>query len=79
MYTLQYITMFLVESKIMGRNALPSSASDTFPSSVADRYQQRNRLPLIDPRLRYAPIANTHLHSSRRELAVGTPDHTVNA
>ena len=47
-------------------------------SSGADRYQQRNRLPLIDPRLRYAQIANKHLHSSRRELAVGTPDHTVN-
>ena len=46
-------------------------------SSGADRYQQRNRLPLIDPRLRYAQIANKHLHSSRRELAVGTPDHTV--
>ena len=49
------------------------------PSIGADRYQQRNRLPLIDPRLRYAQIANKHLHSSRRELAVGTPDHTVNA
>ena len=49
------------------------------PSSGADRYQQRNRLPLIGPRLRYAQIANKHLHSSRRQLAVGTPDHTVNA
>ena len=27
----------------------------------------------------YAQIANKHLHSSRRELAIGTPDHTVNA
>ena len=49
------------------------------PSSGADRYQHRNRLPLIDPRLRYAQIANKHLLSSRREPAVGTPDHTVNA
>ena len=49
------------------------------PSSGADRYQQRNRLPMIDPRLRYAQIANKHLHSSRRELTVGTPDHNVNA
>ena len=29
-------------------------------SCGADRYQQRNRLPLIDPRLRYAQIANKH-------------------
>ena len=70
----------LVEGKEMARNALPSSASGISSFKRGrDRYQQRNRLPLIDPRLRYAQIANKHLHSSRREIAVGTPDHTVNA
>ena len=69
----------LVEGKEMARNALPSSASGISSFKRAERYQQHNRLPLIAPRLRYAQIANKHLHSSRRELAVGTPDHTVNA
>ena len=63
----------LVVSKEMARNALPLSGSDISSFKREYRYQQRNRLPLIDPRLRYAQIANKHLHSSRRELAVGTP------
>ena len=45
------------------------------PVSRPDRYQQRKRLLLIDPRLRYAQIANKYLHSSRRELAVGRKEH----
>ena len=71
--------MSLVESKEMGRNALPHPRLAYPPSSGADRYQQHNRLPLIDLRLRYAHIANKHLHSSPGELAVGTLDHTVKA
>ena len=68
----------LVEGKEMARNALPSSASG-ISSFKRDRPVSAAQPPLIDPRLRYAQIANKHLHSSRRDLAVGTPDHTVNA
>ena len=74
----------LVKSKEMARNALPSSASGIYhpPSSDADRYQQHNRLPLIDIRLRY--IYMSRLQTNMCTLLggsahVGTPDHTVNA
>ena len=73
----------LVECKEMARNALPSSASGTSSFKrgrpVCDRYQQHNRLPMVDPTLRCAQIVNKHVHSSRRKLAVGAPNHTTNA
>ena len=51
------------------------------PSSGPDQYLQRNRLPLIDPRLRYAQASCKHTLSSEgaRACAAGTPNHTVNA
>ena len=52
------VISLIVESKDMAKNALSSSRLEYPPSNGADRYQQRNRLPLIDPRLRCAQIAN---------------------